>query len=434
MSVNDGIDPSLCLLTYASVEEAVKHILRLGKGALLAKFDIESAYRVVPVHPVDRMLLGTRWKGELYVDGALPFGLRSAPKIFTAIADCLLWILGRHVVPEAMHYLDDYLLLGPPGVEVCEKALQLSMGICDSLGLRVAKGKTKGPATTITFLGILIDTEAGVLKLPPGKLSCLKAMIGECRGKKCCRKRELLSLIGQLQHASRVVRSGRTFLRRMIDLSLVAKELHHRIRLNQAFRSDLEWWNLFIEDWNGIALISSATRPAPGATITSDASGGWGCGAFTDSGEWFQIRWPPSWSSVHITVKELLPVVVACAIWGRQWQGKTIRCQCDNAAVVAILRSGTSKSPLAMHLMRCLFFFMASHGLILAPEHIPGVQNIAADHLSRNRMASFIQVVPTAKPEPSPLPDSLVQALVLQTPDWTSVSWRAALQCISHTA
>ena len=55
------------------------------------------------------------------------------------------------------------------------------------------------------------------------------------------------------------------------------------------------------------------------ATITSDASGQWGCGAFSSDGEWFQLEWPDSWIGVHITIKELLPMVVAMAMWGKKW-------------------------------------------------------------------------------------------------------------------
>ena len=426
-SVNDGIDPLLCSLSYISIDTAAQRIVRLGKGTLLAKFDLENAYRVVPVHPVDRLLLGVQWKGETYVDGALPFGLRSAPKLFTAIADALLWILGRHAISDALHYLDDYLIMGPPDSKLCGHALQTSLEVCHTLGLRIAEHKLDGPATAIPFLGILIDTADGTLKLPPEKLSRLRSLLASWRGRKCCKKRELLSLIGQLQHASRVVRSGRTFLRRMIDLSSVPKELHHRVRLNVAFRSDLQWWSLFLADWNGISLLSSVCKAPPSATVTSDASGGWGCGAFTTTGEWFQFQWPPSWKDIHITVKELLPIIVACAVWGKQWRGKTICCLCDNAAVVAILRSGTSKNPLAMHLMRCLFFYTASHQLILTPQHVPGKLNTAADHLSRNGLPSFLQLVPTAKSNPTPLPHLLMQALVHQRPDWTSDSWRTVL-------
>ena len=86
-SVNDGIDPSLCSMVYTTVDEVVVLASRLGRGALLAKIDIESAYRLIPVHPQDRHLQATRWEGRVYVDPMLPFGLRSAPKIFNAVAD-----------------------------------------------------------------------------------------------------------------------------------------------------------------------------------------------------------------------------------------------------------------------------------------------------------------------------------------------------------
>lgn len=124
--------------------------------------------------------------------------------------------------------------------------------------------------------------------------------------------------------------------------------------------------------------------------ITSDASGSWGCGAFSSEGEWFQLKLPTSWDSVHITVKELLPVVIGVALWGKQWKGGTIRCWCDNAAVVAVLKSGRSRDERLMHLLRSLFFFLASFNVGLVAEHIPGVDNRAADALSRNDAASFL--------------------------------------------
>ena len=75
------------------MEKVAAAARRLGPGALLAKVDIKSAYRLIPVHPDDRPLLGINWNGELYVDAMLPFGLQSAPKIFTAVADALEWCI-----------------------------------------------------------------------------------------------------------------------------------------------------------------------------------------------------------------------------------------------------------------------------------------------------------------------------------------------------
>ena len=248
--------------------------------------------------------------------------------------------------------------------------------------MAVAPHKTEGPSTSIAFLGIVVDTERSELRLPSDKLSRLRSLVAEWKGKKSCCKRQLLSLIGQLQHACKVVRVGRTFLRRM---STVAKKLHHQIRLNKSFQSDLLWWDTFLEDWNGVSMLGGLRRGPPVATLTPDASGGWGCGAFTSGGDWFQLQWPDSWVSVHITVKELVPIVLAAAVWGPLWRG-TVRCQCDNAAVVAIVRSGTSRHPLVMHLMRCLSFFVAYYQLYLDPVHLPGKYNEEADALSRDTL------------------------------------------------
>ena len=83
-SVNDGVDRTLSSLSYPSVRDAIKEIAHCGQGCLLAKADVKSAFRIVPVHPDDRLLLGMKWREQLFIDTTLPFGLRSTPKIPTA--------------------------------------------------------------------------------------------------------------------------------------------------------------------------------------------------------------------------------------------------------------------------------------------------------------------------------------------------------------
>ena len=244
---------------------------------------------------------------------------------------------------EVIHYLDDFLFFEGPG------GGRLWMVTC---GVPIAAHKTEGPMQVITFL---VDTRVGEVRLPKEKLTRLQREIRVWDGRRSCTKRELLSLIGQLQHASSMVRPGRTFLRRMITLSAVPKELHHRVRLNAGFRSDLAWWNASIGSWNGRSMMLGITRGHYKATITSDASGSWGCGAYSSLGDWFQLEWPKSWRSVHITIQELLPVVVGVVLWGDQWQDGTIRCRCDNAALVAIVNTGTCKSEKAIQLLRSLW-------------------------------------------------------------------------------
>ena len=76
--------------------------------------DIESPYHLVPVHPQDRILQAVEWEGKIYVDPMLPFGLRSAPKIFNAVADALKWCLEQAGICFVSHYLDDFIIVAPP--------------------------------------------------------------------------------------------------------------------------------------------------------------------------------------------------------------------------------------------------------------------------------------------------------------------------------
>ena len=141
VSVNDGIQSELCSLRYTSVESVAAAAQRLGRGALLAKLDIKATYRLVPVHPQDRYLLGVEWGGAFYVDGALPFGLRSAPKIFTAVADALQWVLLDSGVTIVDHYLDDFITMGRPGSPECRQNLDRILAICADLGVPLVAEK-----------------------------------------------------------------------------------------------------------------------------------------------------------------------------------------------------------------------------------------------------------------------------------------------------
>ena len=98
-SINDGIPKDLCSLTYITVDTAINHIIELGPGTLLAKIDIKSAFCLLPVHPSDRHLLAMKWNKGIYIDACLPFGLRSAPKLFNILADlfsCGYWSSRQH--------------------------------------------------------------------------------------------------------------------------------------------------------------------------------------------------------------------------------------------------------------------------------------------------------------------------------------------------
>lgn len=162
---------------------------------------------------------------------------------------------------------------GSPNSDSCRKSLDLSLCICSQLGFPIMTEKVFGHSTVLEFLGFLINTVAMEIRLPEEKLQHTKSLLRTWLTRKSCTKRELLLLIGSLQHASAVVKPGRVFLRRMTDLSKRQMHLDAPIRLNTEFRVDLRWWATFIESWNGVSTISALCHRPVEAWLTSDTSG-----------------------------------------------------------------------------------------------------------------------------------------------------------------
>ena len=268
-------------MKYISIDDAINEILKLGPGTLLAKIDIKNAFRLIPVHPADRHLLTMEWKGSLFVDTCLPFGLRSAPRLFNILADLAAWVMRQQGVSCLMHYLDDFLTMGPSGLDTCQLNLNIITSVCATLGILLASEKVEGPSTALTFLDIILDTETMEACIPEDKLQRTQQMVGDWLVKKNATKREILSLVGVLKHAARVVLPGRSFVSRMYATAAKVKELDYFTRLNKAFRSDLYWWHTFLMFWNGRSLLKWHSQTIfPDAVIVTDASGSWGCGAF----------------------------------------------------------------------------------------------------------------------------------------------------------
>ena len=106
------------------------------------------------------------WNKEIYLDKQLPFGLRSAPILFNAYADALEWILRERGVGTVIHYLDDFLLIGSPNSTECQTFLDIVIATCSELGVPLATDKIEGPSTSLSFLGIELDSSTLQARLP----------------------------------------------------------------------------------------------------------------------------------------------------------------------------------------------------------------------------------------------------------------------------
>ena len=244
----------------------------------MAKFDVASTYRNVAINLDDRPLLGMQKRGQYFMDLVLPFGLRSAPFMFTAIADLGEWILVHNYdVTFLRHYLDNFLTLGPPSLPVCHNNLQTCVRLCKQLGLPIHPGKLEGPATCLTILGIELDSETLQACLPTEKRDTVVTLLHEWPAKRFCRRREVESLISHLCLACKFSPQGRKFLHWMINLLCALRREDHPIRLNQKFHRDLTWWCELFQTWDGLCFFCMPTwAPLLDFQISSDAASSFG--------------------------------------------------------------------------------------------------------------------------------------------------------------
>lgn len=142
MSINHNIPKDLCTVQYQSVETAINIIRQLGRGALLAKTDLENAYKQIPIHPDDFELLEFMVDNMYYYDKTLPFGLSYSCNLFEKFSSALQWILEtKFSVIHCVHILDDFLFLSEPHSSTCYSALLAFYQLSNDIGLPVKSEK-----------------------------------------------------------------------------------------------------------------------------------------------------------------------------------------------------------------------------------------------------------------------------------------------------
>jgi len=417
-SINHFISKEDHSLQYITIDNAIEGILRLGQGCFLAKTDIESAFRLIPLKPSDYELFGMFWNNQYYYDKVLAFGLRSAPSVFNQLSDAVEWILlNKCGISFVCHILDDFLIIEPatpfpPPSQACQQSLSSMHLTFTNLGIPLAPHKTQGPCTNLEFMGIILDTVSMEARLPPDKVERIQASLASFRGKKSCTLKELQSLIGTLNFACKVVPPGRPFLQRMIDLTRNVFQPHHHIKLSSGFFKDLTMWQLFLSDWNGANFfLSTSWVDSDSLLLHTDASGSLGFGGIFGS-KWFQGGWQTNQQlgqpGTSIAWQELFALVVACHLWGKEFSNKRILFFCDNESVVNIVNSKRSRIPRVMDLVRHLTLLTLKYNFYLKVRHIEGKRNEIADSISRFQMARFRQLAPYADPVPCPVPKALL--------------------------
>ena len=225
--------------------------------------------------------------------------------------------------------------------------------------------------------------------------------------RRTCTQVQLQSLVGKLHFFSKVIRPGRIFTRRLIDLIYTVRKPTHHITLTKFAKEDIHWWCELLHSWNQSSIIPETFRIlSTDLKLFTDAAKLKGLGAVMGTA-WIMAAWSPHWTHVDIDFKELFAIVVAAMTWGHAWAGKRIVFVTDNKPITQIWASGQTPSHNLMLLIRKLFIFAASNQFLVSFKHISGIHNQAADALSRFQVSRFRQLVPDADEQPTAIPENV---------------------------
>ncbi len=410
-SINDGIDREMCTVKYNSFDVAITHAVGAGKGALMAKTDIESAFRLLPVHPHDFELLGIKVNGQYYVDKALPMGASCSPAHFERFSTFLEWAAIQSAPScRITHFMDDYIIFAAKDAgksRSCHDMLELFKGLCKDLGVPLAPDKTIGPTSKITYLGLQIDSESQTVSVPQEKLDKVKDKVQNAVTAEKLTLKELQSLIGSLSFICRAIAPGRAFLRRLIDLTCGVKHAWYKITLTKGAKADLRMWEIFLQHFNGVSIFSEqAWLGEDDLELFTDACKSVGFGGYF-KGKWFRGKWKKSCAHYSIAWLEFFPILVAVVLWGDLLKGKRIILRSDNRSVIAIINRQTSRCPSIMKLVRFFVLQCLKHNIAFTARHIAGKHNSIADALSRFQEDRFRKTAPLADPHETEIPDFL---------------------------
>ena len=405
-AVNSNISKEHSTVKYQTLRDAISLILKNSPQAYIAKSDIADAFRLIPLHPSQYHLTGFFFEG-FYYDRCLPMGCSSSCQIFETFSSAIKWVLQTKLaVPNVVKVLDDFFFVGKTEAD-CRHALDQFTKLCSELGVPLAPHKTVGPTTSLTFLGVELDSFEMQARLPLEKLQTYTRDLQELLTHKKVTLRNLKSTIGKLEFSTAVIPSGKPFLRRLHDLTIGVSKPFYFVRLTNAVKLDLTTWLSFLENYNGRTLLSF--RPIQSSNslhLYSDASKA-GFGA-TYGSKWIQSTWPNSWTSLNIAVLELFPIYVLTSMFAQHLTNTSVIFHCDNQAVVEILNKQSSKCPKLMSIIRPFVLVLLHNNISFRAEHIPGLQNNLCDAISRLQVSPQLLARHRMQPNPMKIPAHLL--------------------------
>lgn len=419
LSVNAGIDLDDFPTAWGTFDSTAALIITLPEGCRAATFDISAAYRITPIRPWQQNVLCVFWKGKVYVDRAVMFGLTSSAGVFGSVADMLVAIYERAGFGPIRKWVDDFFVILLPDQSWSEEDFISLTGFC---GVPWSRVKTRSLAVVQRFIGFDWDLQKRTVALPAEKLSNTRELVALWLAEgHLANMREAASLHGKLVHVCCIYPLIRPFLRSISAFAAGFITPRARLSLPRGMVADLSWIQF---------LLAALPREMPLASPAvvdiqwwGDASTSFGIGIVIGQ-YWAVWRWAPGfkvgpkqafdigWAEavavelgLRIAINHRLLIAASPA-------HSHFLVRSDNAGIVAVTNKGRSRSAETNRILKHVYLLQARHGVRICSEYVRSRDNIA-DALSRGDVQGFLAGFPSVSTQVSiPLPEHLIGKLV----------------------
>ena len=384
-SINDGINKNKYLdrnieLSFPNVDSLVEIVKQKGRGCLMFKRDLKRAYRQIQVDPKEINLLGYEFNSSYYFDVTLPMGLRSAAYICQRVTNALVYIFNTRGY-TGVNYIDDLASAETP--EIAEEAYQWLGEILARIGILESLNKAVAPTTIMEFLGVQLNSILFTLSLSDRKMKELQETLSAWGKKKSATLNELQKLIGVLSYTATIIQEGRLFFSRILNFLKARYSSKKSEKIPAEVQKDIKWWQEFAPHFNGTRSFDNTQWLHPDCLLHTDACLT-GVGGFMN-GLYFRHEIPENvkQEAKNSNHCEIYAILVAVKAWYKQFEGKNIQIYCDNTSSVDILRSGRSACKFSQSVLREIRHWSARYSFKIRGVHLPGVENVIVDALSR---------------------------------------------------
>jgi hypothetical protein len=382
-SVNSEINPELFNCEWGFFQDVREIMLRLPRTAEAATFDVDAAYRRMPVHPEDQPHIVVHWQGKFYLDHCVPFGATSSNGIFGRCGDAMLHIMKTQGIEPVVKWVDDFCIFRSPtrdgsgSTQPFQYTEDDIYALAEKLGWPWKKAKTRPFNHLFTYLGFEWDIQDQSVSIPDAKKTKFLAKCQAWQAASSVTLQVTESLLGSLIHCALAVPAGRS---RVVGIARFTSTFSHAFsdrfvtkKPSSRAKEDVSWWTTQLQArWCGSIL--KPPPPHSGTELYMDASTSFGIGVVWPQKLRFGI-WSLSKDSFRagrdIGWAEMVAIEIALSIvisYGTR--NSTVTFHSDNQGVIGALRAGRSRNDQQNLVLQRIIEAQHSHNIQIVIQYV----------------------------------------------------------------